>query len=609
MGTLAGLLHARGHDVRGSDGAIYPPMDEQLAELGIPVFQGFSPENLSWKPDVVVVGNVCRKDHVEVEEAKRLGLPLTSMPALLGDALIGDKTSVVVTGTHGKTTTTSMISQISMFAGRDPSVFVGGIPIHMGRGWRFGTGPEFIVEGDEYDSAFFDKRSKFLHYRPHSAVLTSVELDHVDIFSTMDEVRNAFAAFVALIPEDGLLVAHAGCPETMAIAKRAAKCHVQTYVVAGQRGGEEPEPAEIGDTHWVAREVTYTKSGRCRFELYLNDSLFDRYETLLIGWHNVGNTVAAIAIAHSLGVARDDIRRGVAIFPGVKRRQEVFGIAQGVYVLDDYAHHPTAVEETLRALRRRFDSRRLMAVFEPRSATSRRKTFQHEFIQALSHADVVVVGRLHDPSRIPEDQRLDPQKLALELHNRRTMASYIDSTDDIVKYLVGMVRPGDVIAILSSGSFDGLHRKLLSAIGDPICPATPKDMDDVRSLASVLGWSTDSLGYEAFGNFLILSNETGFVGCVGLEVYGEASILRSLAVKESARGVGYGWLLADTVVKVARHRGVKRIYLFTEDASDYFAQKLGFRVVDVSTVSRAVTESPMFKSQYAIGATAMRLDL
>lgn len=585
-------------------------MSDQLAALEIPVFEGFSPNNLDWGPDVVVVGNVCRKDHVEVVAAQERGLSLSSLPAVLGEVFLDGKHPLVVTGTHGKTTTSSILTQILVDAERDPGSFVGGVLIDSGRGWRYGQGAEFVVEGDEYDSAFFDKGSKFFHYRPRTAVLTSVELDHVDIFSSMEEVREAFRKFVALIPEDGLLLVCAASSDAMAIAQSQARCRIETYLVEDEAAEED---GEAGDevsrtTTWVARNVSYTKSGRCRFEVHRNGELFDRYETLLAGNHNVANNLAAIAVAHSLGVAPKDIRRSVGGFAGVARRQQIYGIAQGVYLLDDYAHHPTAVAETLRGVRKRFPRSRIMGIFEPRSATSRRKTFQREYLGALAHADAVVVGRLHDPSRIAKDDRLDAEELALELHRNRTPATYIEKVDDIVTHVRSWVRPGDVVVVLSSGAFDGLHRKLLVALGDGVRPATRQDMADVRAIASEVGWPTGDLGDDVYFSFYVLHNETGFVGSVGLEVYGEAAILRSLSVKKEARGGGYGWLLADTAVSMARQRGCKRVYLLTEDASDFFAAKLGFRVVDISTVSPAVASSSTFRTQPP-GAIAMRLDL
>jgi UDP-N-acetylmuramate: L-alanyl-gamma-D-glutamyl-meso-diaminopimelate ligase len=564
-----------------------------------------------------VVGNVCSRDHVEVVAAQQRGLPLQSLPGLLGEEFLSRRHSVVIAGTHGKTTTTSLVTALLLEGGRDPGCFVGGVPIAMGRGWRLGHGHEFVVEGDEYDSAFFDKGSKFLHYRPRTAVLTSVELDHVDIFSSIEAVRETFRKFVRLLPSEGLLVVAAGSPEALAIAQSEAACRVETYAVvpAGPvRAGTQPPPVEAGEPEslpqatWVARGITYEK-GRCSFELFHDGQLFDRYETLLTGDHNVGNITAAIAVAHSLGVAPEQLRRGVSTFAGVRRRQEIRGLAQGVYVIDDYAHHPTAVEQTLAGLRRRFPGSRIVAIYEPRSATSRRKTFQQEFVDALGRADAVIVGRLYDPSKIPAEERFDPGKLALELHRRGTPASHCESVDEIVAQVVERVRPGDVVVVFSSGSFDGLHGKLLTALGDAITPATAADMNGIRGLLRDVRLDWEDLSDEDARNFFVLRNENGFVGCVGLELYGEDAILRSLAVDRAWRGGGYGWMLADAVINFAQMRGVKRIYLLTETASDFFAAKHGFRVVDLSTVGRQIAESTTFRGPGRKGFVAMRLDL
>jgi UDP-N-acetylmuramate: L-alanyl-gamma-D-glutamyl-meso-diaminopimelate ligase len=604
MGALAGLLQAAGHQVRGSDHAVYPPMSEQLAALEIPVFEGFDPGNLEWGPDVVVVGNVCRKDHVEVLAAQERGLPLASLPQVIGEVFLAGHHSLVLAGTHGKTTTSSLLAQVLIDAGRDPGCFIGGVPIALGRGWRHGGGAEFVVEGDEYDSAFFDKESKFLHYRPRTAVLTSVELDHVDIFASMEEVRESFRKFVRLIPDDGLLVVNAQNPEAAAIATEAG-CRIESYAVFED---EDEGAVEGTPVTWTASRLEYTKSGRCRFEVRRSGEPFGNFDTLLVGSHNAGNVVAACAVAASLGIAPDDIRRSISRFSGVRRRLELRGIAQGVTVIDDYAHHPTAVAETLRGLRRRFPGRQLVAVYEPRSATSRRKTFQREFTEALAHADAIVVGPLHDPSRIPRGERFDPERLALDLHRGGTPATHLPETDAIVAHLIDTVRPGEVIVILSSGSFDGLHEKLLRAFGDPIMPARAADMGAVRDLLRELELGPDDITEASASSFYILENENGFVGSVGLEVYDEDAILRSLAVKKEARGVGYGWMLADTVIDIARQRGVKRIYLLTATASDFFAAKHGFRVVDLSTVAPEVAESTTF-AQRDERDVAMRLDL
>ena len=607
MGAVAGLLAEAGHEVRGSDAAVYPPMSDQLAELGVPVMMPYGADNLAWRPELVVVGNVHGKDHVEVRAAQDLGIPLTSFPAVIGDQLLDHtrKHAIVICGTHGKTTTTALAAHILTEAGHDPSLFVGGVPVTLGRGYRTGKGPEFVLEGDEYDTAFFDKGPKFLHYRPEVVVLTSVELDHVDIFPSFDAVRDVFRKLVAAIPPSGLLVVCADNPEAVAIA-RGATCRVEQYAVIDDSAEPPPEVA------WWAQHAEVGKSGRVAFDVFHRvagrGERVEHFESLLVGRHNVANCVAAIAVARARGVAPGDIVRGVASFAGVRRRQELRGIAGGVTVLDDYAHHPTAVRETLKALRKRYPKRRLIAVYEPRSATSRRKTFQAEFAEAFAHADEVVVGRLFDPSKIPETERFDPERLALDLHRSGTKAAYVPDVDAIVKQLATSAGPGDVVVVLSSGSFDGLHDKLLDAIGDSMRPAHREDMAAVRRVLEITGLEEPARDDQQ-GSFFVLRNEDGVVGGVSLEVLGDDAILRALAVDPKFRGAGYGWMLADTAVNQARWRGVRRIYLLTETASDFFAAKFGFRVVDRSTLSRQVAASEVFTRPAGAQQIAMRLDL
>lgn len=619
MGAVAGLLAATGHEVRGSDAALYPPMSEQLAALGVPVMTPYSPGNLAWGPELVVVGNVHGKDHVEVVAAQERGVPLTSFPAVLGEQLIADRHAIVVAGTHGKTTTTALVAHILAQAGRDPSLFVGGVPVALGQGYRHGAGPEFVLEGDEYDTAFFDKGPKFAHYRPQTVILTSVELDHVDIFPSFDAVREVFKKLVGLIPVDGLLVVSADSPDALAVA-RGAGCRVETYAVlernsdpAGPRRdpeAEAPEPEAAEGADWYADNLdVIAKSGRVAFDVFRGGERIERFESLLVGRHNVSNCVAAIAVCHARGVPVADLQRGVASFAGVRRRQELRGIASGVTVLDDYAHHPTAVRETLRALRKRFPKRRLIAVYEPRSATSRRKTFQTEFSDAFAHADEVIVGRMFDPGKIPPSERFDPERLALDLHRAGTKASYTPDVENIVKQLAVSAAPGDVVCVLSSGSFDNLHDRLLDEIGDPVRPAKRADMAQVRELLERSGLPSESARDDQFSSFFLLRNERGLTGSVALEVLGEDAILRALAVDPDARGIGYGWMLAEMAISEARRRGVRRIYLVTEFATDFFAAKFGFRVVDLSTISKQVVGQEPFTRPQSAQLVAMRLDL
>jgi UDP-N-acetylmuramate: L-alanyl-gamma-D-glutamyl-meso-diaminopimelate ligase len=610
MGAVAGLLAGSGHDVRGSDAAVYPPMSEQLAALGVPVMMPYSEANLAWGPELVVVGNVHGKDHVEVKAAEARGIPLTSFPAVLGERLIDGKHSIVVTGTHGKTTTTSLIAHILTSAGRDPSLFVGGVPVALGHGYRIGHGEDFVIEGDEYDTAFFDKGPKFVHYRPKTVILTSVELDHVDIFPSFDAVRDTFKKLVALIPEDGLLVVCAESPDAVAIAKQA-RCKVQRYAVLDREGGgpQDTDNAILANVSWWAQNLEMGKSGRVSFDVVHDGERMERFETLLVGHHNVDNCVAAIAVCYARGVPIKEIQRGVSSFAGVRRRLELRGIAAGVTVLDDYAHHPTAVRETLKALRQRFPKRRLIAVYEPRSATSRRKTFQAEFADAFAHADEVIVGKLFDPSKIPPAERFDPERLALDLHRAGTKAAYCPDVDQIVKQLAENAAPGDVVVVLSSGSFEGLHDKLLDAIGDAIRPAQREDMAAARGVLATVEMMAAPARDDQFGSFFVLRNEDGIAGAVALEVFGDDAVLRALAVDPKYRGAGYGWMLADMAVTQARYRGVRRIYLLTATASDFFAAKFGFRVVDRSTVAKQVATSETFAEPSATAQVAMRLDL
>ncbi|MBL4632680.1 MAG: GNAT family N-acetyltransferase [Kofleriaceae bacterium] len=600
MGALAGLLVAAGHEVRGSDGPIYPPMSDQLAAMEVTVFSGYAARNLDWKPEVVVVGNTCKRDNIEVLAAQERGYDLKSLPGMLGEHVMGDKHAIVVAGTHGKTTTSSLMSHILISAQRDPSIFVGGVLSDLGRGWRVGEGADFVVEGDEYDSAFFDKQSKFLHYKPQSAVLTSVELDHVDIFSSMEAVRETFRKFVALIPDDGLLMVAASSPEAVTIAE-GADCNVEKYAVeVGEKISQ--------DVAWVIRNVKDLPSGRCLFEVYRFGELFDNYEMIMSGQHNLENALACIAVAHSRGIDRREIRRGVATFSGVARRQQFRGQAQGVTIIEDYGHHPSAIATTLRGLHHRFGKKRLIAVYEPRTATARRKTFQSEFADAFANADELIVGALYSPDAIPKEERFDPAKLALEVHQDGTPATYCADVDSIVEHVVESARPGEVVVIFSTGAFGGIFDKLLKSLGDAIVPATRSHLEPISALMVELGIDDRDLSEEKMRDFLALENENGLIGCVGLEVFGEDAVLRSLAVSPSQRGIGYGWMLADMTISLARFRGVRRLYLVTEKASDFFAAKHGFHIVDLSTAPHSVTKSSTFALRRE-GWVPMRLDL
>jgi UDP-N-acetylmuramate: L-alanyl-gamma-D-glutamyl-meso-diaminopimelate ligase len=600
MGSLAGLLKAAGHDVRGSDSDVYPPMSTQLAEQGIEVMNGYGAHNLDWTPDVVVVGNVQTKDQIEVKAAQEKNLQLTSFPALLEDLFLKRLHSIVVAGTHGKTTTSSLASFVLTDAGRDPSFLVGGVPINFGRSWRLGRGSLFVVEGDEYDTAFFDKGSKFLHYVPKTAIVTSVELDHVDIFSSLDAIKDAFRKFVRLIPDDGVLIVAADSPGALDVAKDA-RCKVETYVVR-----DEHHPDAQAD--WIARAITVRPGGRTLFEVTRHGKPYGVFDTGLPGAYNLANCLSVVAACANNGLSPDEIGRGLRRFAGVKRRQEVRGVAQGVTVVDDFAHHPTAVRETLRALRRRHGGGRLIAIFEPRSATSRRAVFQKDYADAFAEADEIIVGAVSHPEKAPAGDRFDPERLAADLRGKGVAARHVQNVDQMVEQVAANAAAGDTVVIMSSGGFEGIHDRLLARLGDAVVPARAEDLQSVRDLLDRAQLYHPDLEAHLADLLVVRDGEAKVVGCVTMELYDDAGLLRGLATAPERRGEGLGWMLADAALSRARSRGCRRVYLVTESASDFFAEKFGFRAVQLSLVDAAVTESSQFKAA-SPSATAMVLDL
>jgi UDP-N-acetylmuramate: L-alanyl-gamma-D-glutamyl-meso-diaminopimelate ligase len=608
MGSLAGLLKAAGHDVRGSDSDVYPPMSTQLREQGIEIMDGYRPENLDWTPDVVIVGNVATRDHVEVKAAQDRRLELTSFPAFLEREFLEKGHALVVAGTHGKTTTSSLAAFLLSDAGRDPSFLVGGVPNAVGefgdRSWRLGRpGGLFVVEGDEYDTAFFDKGSKFLHYQPKTAIVTSVELDHVDIFGDLEAVKSAFRKFVDLIPPDGLLVVAGDSPGALDVAK-AARCRVERYLILDGPGGREASPP----AEWTGRAIAQRAGGRTLFEVTHGGRSFGTFETGLVGRYNLANAVAVIAAAHGLGLSQEQIAHGIRRFAGVKRRQEVRGVAQGVTVVDDFAHHPTAVRETLQALRGRHGGGRLIAIFEPRSATSRRAVFQQEYADAFSGADEIIIGSVNHPEKAPPGDRFDPERLAADLRGRGVAARHLAEVDKIVEQVTESAAAGDTVVVMSSGGFGGIHDKLLSKLGDAVVSARHEDVAGVRALLSSVSLNYPDLERHVGEMLLVRNPERQVVACVTLELHDDAGLLRALATSLDRRGEGIGWMLADAALNRARMRGCRRVYLVTENASDFFAEKFGFRVVGRELVDAAVLDSSAFRVT-GPNATTMVLDL
>jgi UDP-N-acetylmuramate: L-alanyl-gamma-D-glutamyl-meso-diaminopimelate ligase len=446
MGALAQMLHDAGYKVTGSDRAIYPPMSDVLARLGIQVKEGFVAGNLDPQPDAVVVGNVISAHFEEAAEMLRRDLGYLSMAGLVGSRFIEGTHSVVVAGTHGKTTTTAVTTWLLDSAGKNPGYLVGGVVKGLDRTARAGGGQFFVVEGDEYDTAFWDKGPKFLHYRPTTAIITSVEFDHADIYRDLDHVKESFRKLVALVPAGGLVIARADHATVRDVLEGAA-CDVWEY-------GE-------GRT-WDGRvEDVDTTRGVMKFAVLRDGKALGTFESVLVGEHNLYNQVAAAAAATRAGLKPEQIARGFATFQGVKRRQEVIGEPGRVTVIDDFAHHPTAVRETLAALRLRFGPRRLWAIFEPRSATSRRAVFQEAYASAFGEADRVVIAEPFDQARIAEDERFHSDRLVAGLTARGVEAMLGADVEQIAATVAAQAHPHDVVAVLSNGGFGGLHQKLL----------------------------------------------------------------------------------------------------------------------------------------------------
>lgn len=456
MGALAGALKRRGLAVRGSDQPLYPPMSTFLEALSIPVAQGYDPSHLEPRPDLVIVGNVIRRDNPEVAALAQAGVPYLSLPQALSSLFIRDKLSIVVAGTHGKTTTTALAASTLSRAGLDPGFLVGGVMLEGGQNFRDGAGPHFVVEGDEYDTAFFDKRPKFVHYRPRIAILTSCEFDHADIYADLEAVRRAFDMLMAVLPQDGLLVAWGDSPEVLARAQ-GAPCPVQTY-------GQGPA------CHWRLLAVEPAPQGGARLRVATPDGQELDFTSPLAGLHNALNTTAVLAALAAAGLGASQAASLQAGFGGVKRRQEVRGQAGGVVVVDDFAHHPTAVRETLAAVRDfglpawRPGQGRLAAVFEPRTNTSKRAIFQDEYAQAFGGADLVFLREPPGVESLAAGERFSSERLAESLRGQGQWARAYADTDALLAGLLQELAPGDLCLVMSNGGFDNLHQRLLLAL-------------------------------------------------------------------------------------------------------------------------------------------------
>ena len=451
MATLAALLKSGGHDVRGSDQHVYPPMSDFLVSEGITTMSGYAAEHITDDIDLVVVGNAISRGNLELETVLERKLRYCSLPEAIRDHFLWGSRSIVLSGTHGKTTTTSLTGWLLTHGGLDPSLLVGGIALNFGdhgSSYRVGAGRDFVIEGDEYDSAYFDKTAKFLKYLPEIAVINNIEFDHADIYKDLDEVLLAFRRLVKLVPRNGLLLLGADSPHAHALASMAVS-PVETFGLDAQ-------------SMWRASAIEH-RDGLTRFDVHRHGTLFGRFESPLLGVHNVRNALAAIATGAFVGIEASRLVEGLKQFRGIKRRLETVGVARGVSVLDDFAHHPTAVHETLGALRTGYPQRRIWSVFEPRSASSCRRIFQDDFARAFGSADEVVIAGVFR-STLPEPERLSAEQLVSDLVGRGQRARYIPTVEEIVDTVAREAREGDVVVLMSNGGFGGIHGKLLQAL-------------------------------------------------------------------------------------------------------------------------------------------------
>ncbi|MGE4132958.1 MAG: UDP-N-acetylmuramate:L-alanyl-gamma-D-glutamyl-meso-diaminopimelate ligase [Bdellovibrionales bacterium] len=450
MASLAGILKTQGFKITGSDQNVYPPMSTQLAQLKIPVANGYKPENLNPRPDLVVIGNVISRGNPEADAVLAQEIPYTSLPKALGEFVIAKRNSFVVAGTHGKTTTTSLLAWVTEKIGLKPGFLIGGIPLNFEYSFRSPAADTFVIEGDEYDTAFFDKVPKFIHYRPRHVILTSVEFDHADIYRDLEHVKSAFRSLLELIPPEGTLVYHAADPNIADLLKFCKAKNQVGYGVAS------------GNYQMSKRESLH---GRNQFSVIREGKAVADLALKIFGEHNSLNALSVYAMADVLGWNESTVLQALSDFKGVKRRQELLGEVAGITVIEDFAHHPTAVDLTLRSMKEQFPGRRIIAVFEPRSATSRRSIFQQQYAQAFRSADAIFVARPYDQSKISETDRFSTDKLIQDLQRTGQHAESGSGVDELIDRIKVWAKPKDVILIMSNGGFDGIYQKLMEKLG------------------------------------------------------------------------------------------------------------------------------------------------
>jgi UDP-N-acetylmuramate: L-alanyl-gamma-D-glutamyl-meso-diaminopimelate ligase len=461
MAPLAGMLRESGYRVTGSDSVVYPPASTLLESLGISFFHEFDASHLTPAPDLTVIGNIIARGNPELEEVLDRKLPYRSMPEILEEIFLPGRHSIVVSGTHGKTTTTAMLAWIFETAGKQPNFLVGGVAENFGKSYGLGGGREFILEGDEYETAFWDRGPKFFHYHPDDLIITSLEYDHADIYPDFATYELAFRRLVNLVPRNGRLVIWGDTKESGASLRRSAEkafCRVETY-------GFSPE------NDWAASQPMI-ENDVMKFQVSYKGKLFKELKMAATGRHNILNALAATAVASGRGIAAEAIEKALASFRSVKRRMDVKGEIAGVLIVDDFAHHPTAVRATIEAVRSRWPKRRVWAILEPRSNSMRRKVFEETLPQALALGDRVILGGVFRSQQIGDENRMDPEAVAASVRRLGKEAQVFASSDAIAQHLAAQAKEGDVLLVMSNGSFDGLCEKLMKQLGRHSAPAT-----------------------------------------------------------------------------------------------------------------------------------------
>ncbi len=462
MASLAGLLKAKGHEVTGSDQNVYPPMSTELQAMGIPYSEGYGPANLNPAPGMVVVGNAISRGNEELESVLDRKLPYTSAAAVIKEQFIQGRHSLAVAGTHGKTTTTSLLAWVLESAGMNPGFLIGGVAENFGKSFRLSDSKYFVIEADEYDTAYFDKTPKMWHYLPDTAIVNNIEFDHADIYRDEEAYKWAFSRFINLIPRNGTLIAGWDSPLVRELAPNSF-APIDSFAYSAQEGSKTDVKGASPDRHWSATDVEFNETGTS-FTALRGGKEWGRIETPVAGAFNVRNALAVIAAAESIGAPKAGVQQGLRTFASVKRRMELRGEVRGVTLIDDFAHHPTAVRETIEAVKQKFRGRRVVAVFEPRSYTAQRREFQDDYVRAFAGADEIIFAGMFHPERYTAETAIDLDAMVDVWKSTGKAAKHLPDADAIVIDLAPRLRDRDVVVIMSNGGFGGIHEKLIAAL-------------------------------------------------------------------------------------------------------------------------------------------------